>query len=210
MQNNMIHTNNPLLESSNLSRLIRNFVCAAGTLVLVACAHPVSIQATKMPERSSQTSPKKVAYVVTEADRQKQFITDGGGGDKITYYPYRDFERSLRSALASIYSDVTLINSATNVTALRESGASFVFIPEISTTSSSPSALTWPPTKFSVTVSVDVLDPQAVRLARLSVTGNGAAEWEEFKGEFGLAGRRAVENAAQALVEEIQRTEKLR
>jgi hypothetical protein len=196
--------------AGNLSRLVRFAVCAAVALVLAACAHPISIQANKLPERSAQTSPKKVAYVMTDADRQKQVTTEGGSGDKITYYPYKEFERALRAALASIYSDVTVVSSATNAIAIRETGASFVFLPEISTTSSSPSLFTWAPTKFSVTVSVDVLDPQGVPLARLRVTGNGEAEWEEFKGEFGLAGRRAVENAAQMLVEEILHSEKLR
>jgi hypothetical protein len=163
-----------------------------------------------VPSRDGQWSSQKAAYVMSEADRQKQVTTQGGGGDKISYYPYRDFERALRASLASVYADVSAVTSITDAAAIRATGASFVYRPEISTTSSSPSPFTWPPTKFSVSVLVEVFDPQAVLVARLRVTGNGSAEWEEFKGDFGLAGRRAVEDAARALVEEIKRSEKLR
>lgn len=181
-----------------------------GTLGLVGCAHPISIDSQKLPVRGAQTSTKKAAYVMSEADRKIEVTTQGGGGDKISYFPYKDFERALRSALAAVYSDVSVVASVTDLTAIRETGATFVFKPEISTTSSSSSALTWPPTKFSVSVLVDVMDAKGAMVARLRVTGNGAAEWEEFKGDFALAGRRAVEDASRALVEEIKKTEVLR
>lgn len=195
---------------AGIPRFARAMACVFGVVVLVGCAHPISIEAKAVPSREVQWSPHKAAYVMTEADRQKQVTTQGGGGDKISYYPYRDFERALRATLATVYTDVSVVASATDAAAIRQAGASFVYRPEISTTSSSPSPFTWPPTKFSISVVVEVLDPQAAELARLRVTGNGSAEWEEFRGEFGLAGRRAVEDAARALVEEIKRFEKLR
>lgn len=201
-------TTQPLF--TRISRFLRIATCLAGAIVLVGCAHPISIEAKAVPNREAQWSPQKAAYVMSEADRQKQVTTQGGGGDKISYYPYRDFERALRGALASVYADVSVVTSATDGAAIRATGATFVYRPEISTTSSSPSPFTWPPTKFSVSVLVEVLDPQATLVARLRVTGNGAAEWEEFKGDFGLAGRRAIEDAARALVDEIKRSEKLR
>ncbi len=184
--------------------------CLAGSIILAGCAHPISIEAKSVPNREAQWSPKKVAYVMTEADRKKEVTTQGGGGDKISYHPYRDFERALRAALASVYTDVSVVTSASDAAAIQASGASFVYRPEISTTSSSPSPFTWPPTKFSVNVLVEIFDPQATLVARLQVTGNGNAEWEEFKSDFGLAGRRAVEDAARALVNEIKHTESLR
>lgn len=193
-----------------LGKFVRIAACISGVVVLAGCAHPISIEPKAVPSREGQWSSQKAAYVMTEADRQKQVTTQGGGGDKISYYPYRDFERALRASLASVYADVSALTSMTDAAAIRATGASFIYRPEISTTSSSPSPFTWPPTKFSVSVMVEVFDPQAVLVARLRVTGNGAAEWDEFKSDFGLAGRRAVEDAARALVEEIKRSEKLR
>lgn len=194
---------------SGTARFIRILFCMAGAALLVACAHPISIEAKAVPERGVQQLPKKAAYVMTAADRQKQVTTDGGGGDKVSYYPYRDFERALRAALSAVYTDVSVVPSVSDVAAIRESGATLIFVPEISTTSYSSSVLTWPPTMFAFNVTVNVFDAQATSIARLRVNGNGNAEWEEFKGDFGLAGRRAVEAAAKALVEEIRRTERL-
>jgi hypothetical protein len=193
-------------------RVLRGIGCLAAALMLTACAHPISIEPKNVPERPAgiEPSPKKVAYVMSDADRQKQVTTAGGGGDKISYYPYKDFERSLRASLNSIYSGVSVVKSATDQVGIKEADASYVFLPEITTDSSSPSLLTWPPTKFGFSVSVDVLDARATPLAKLRVNGNGAAEWEEFKGDFGLAGRRAVESASKALVDEIQRMEQLK
>ncbi len=191
-------------------RLMRLALGAVAPLLLVACAHPISIEPNNIPERGTQLSVKKAAYVMTAADRQKEVTTEGGGGDKITYFPYKDFERSLRAALGAVYSDVSVVASLADKAAIRDSGASYVFVPEITTTSSSPSALTWPPTKFSVNVVVDVFDANATAITKLRVNGNGNAEWADFKGDFGLAGRRAVEDAARLLVQEIRRNEKLR
>jgi hypothetical protein len=194
---------------SGVTRLARILFCVVGAALLVACAHPISIEATAVPERGAQQLPKKVAYVMTAADRQKQVVTDGGGGDKVSYYPYRDFERALRAALSVVYADVSVVPSVSDVAAVRESGAALIFVPEISTTSYSSSILTWPPTMFTFNVTVNVVDAQSTSIARLRVNGNGNAEWEEFKGDFGLAGRRAVEAAAKALIVEIRRTERL-
>lgn len=185
------------------------FVGIAAVL-LTACAHPISIEPKKVPERSTDVSPKKVAYVMSSADRQKQYSSEGGGGDRITYYPYRDFERGLRAALFSVYADVTAVASSTDRAALNDANAAYIFIPEITTSSSSPSALTWPPTSFGFYISVDVLDASTLPIAKLRVSGNGKAEWGEFKHDFGLAGRRAVEDVARELVEEIRRNERLR
>jgi hypothetical protein len=191
-------------------RLTRLALGGFAALLLVACAHPISIEPNSIPERGAQLSAKKAVYVISAADRQKQVTTEGGGGDKVTYFPYKDFERSLRAALGAVYSDVSVVSSISDKAAIRESGASYIFVPEITTASSSTSALTWPPTSFSVNVVVDVFDANAAAIAKLRVNGNGNAVWADFKGDFGLAGRRAVEDAARLLVQEILRTEKLR
>jgi len=194
---------------STMGRMARLMLGVMAAILLVACAHPISIEGKTLPERSAQPLPKKAAYVLSAADRQKEVTTAGGGGDKVSYYPYRDFERALRSALASVYADVSVLPSLSDASAIRESGAALIFVPEISTTSYSSSILTWPPTMFTLSLTLNVFDAQAAPVARLRVNGSGNAVWEEFNGDFGLAGRRAVEVAAKALVEEIRRNEKL-
>jgi hypothetical protein len=206
------HAPSQILRSSFSAtwRVLRLVLSLAAVGLLVACAHPISIEASALPERGAQQSSKKAAYIITAADKQKQVTTPGGGSDKVSYYPYRDFERSLRAALASAYADVSVVPSLTDAQAIRDSGASFIFVPEISTTSSSSSAVTWPPTMFNIIVTVNVFNGQAAPVAQLRVSGTGNAEWAEFKGDFGIAGRRAVEQAAVALAQEIRSSEKLR
>jgi hypothetical protein len=206
----IINSSASAILASRLFNIARATTCVVGALILIGCAHPISIEAKKVPEREAVWSSKKVAYVITDADKQKEVTSPGGGGDKITYYPYRDVERSLRAALGAVFADVSALKSATDAATIKASDTALIFSPTITATSSSPSALTWPPTKFSITIVVDVVNAQGVAMARLTVNGNGAAEFDEFKTDFGLSGRRAMEQIAQALVEEIKRTEQLR
>lgn len=185
---------------------------AAGIVALLtACAHPISLEASKLPERKEAALvAKKVAYVVTDADRGKEVTTPGGGGDKVSYYPYRDMEGAIRSALRSVYQDVSALKSAQDKAAIKEAGVAFIFAPEIVTNSSSPSPFTWPPTKFSAEVMCTVTDPNGNVVAKVRATGNGAAEFDEFKSDFSLSARRAVAEVVEKLALEIRQNQKLR
>lgn len=194
----------------HLIRLLRLTAAAAVVTLLAACAHPISLEASKLPERNeAQLVAKKVAYVMTDADRAKESVTPGGGGDKVSYQPYRDMEKAIRAALRAVYQDVSVVRSAADSKALKDAGLSFVFAPEITTTSSSPSPLTWPPTKFSTEVACTVTDVEGSVVARFRVMGNGAAEFAEFKSDFSLSARRAVQDVAEKLVQEIRANQKL-
>ncbi len=181
-------------------------------LLLGACAHPISINPTSTPLRSvDQLYSKKVAgYVMTDADRQKQVTTEGGGGDKISYFPYKDLEKGIRDALKSIYSDVVLVQSPTDVEAIQRDQIFFVFAPEIYTTSNSNSLFTWPPTQFSIDLLSTVTAADGSILARLKVVGRGEASFSEFSGDFGLAGRRATKDALEKFTAEIRANPRLR
>jgi hypothetical protein len=193
---------------------IRKIVSLAGGLALVAllagCAHPIAINTDTAPERvESQLIQKKVAYVMTDADRGKQVTTPGGGGDKVSYYPYRDLEKSIRDALRAVYKDVVAVRSADSNT-VQASGAAYVFAPEIKTDSSSPSPFTWPPTVFTTELACVVTDPAGAELTRVKAVGSGKAEFDEFKGDFGLSARRASADMATKLAEVIRTSDKLR
>jgi hypothetical protein len=185
----------------------------AATLItlLTACAHPIGIGPVDTPARNdSGLNPKKVAYVMTDADRAKEVITPGGGGDRVSYFPYRDLEKSIRDALRAVYADVFVVKSATDAEAIKTFGASYVFTPEITTTSSSPSPFTWPPTKFGIDLVCKVTDPEGKPLTLVRAQGNGAAEFNEFMKDFGLSGRRAATQVSEQLKQEVLANPQLR
>lgn len=148
-------------------------------LLLGACAHPITINPTSTPPRSEDQlySKKVVGYVMTDADRSKQVTTEGGGGDKVSYFPYKELEKGIRDALKSIYGDVVLVPSPTDIEAIRRDQIFFVFAPEIYTNSNSDSILTWPPTQFSIDLLSTVTDATGNILARVEVSGQGAASY---------------------------------
>jgi len=181
------------------------------TAFLGACAHPIAIGPLETHERSDASfSSKRVAYVMTDADRNKQVTTEGGGGDKVSYFPYRDLEKAIRDALRAVYSAVFVIKSPSDSGAIQENDISFVFAPEISTSSNSQSFFTWPPTQFTIDLSCFVTDPIGNIISRIRVVGSGAAEFSEFKSDFGLAGRRAATDLSEKLKQEISVNPRLR
>lgn len=191
-----------------IGRLAGVFAFAA---VLVGCAHPISINAEKAPERvESNLIQKKVAYAMSDAERGKQVSTPGGGGDKVSYYPYRDLEKTLRDALRAVYQEVVVVKSATDLEGIRSAGADLVFTPEIKTDSSSASAFTWPPTFFKTEIACIVTDPTGVEVTRVQAAGDGTAQFSEFKSNLGLSASRSASAVAAKLVEEIRRDSKLR
>ncbi|RSZ38278.1 MULTISPECIES: hypothetical protein [unclassified Variovorax] len=196
---------------SLVSRTLRAGMALAFAALLVGCAHPINVGTDAAPQRVEATLvQKKVAYTMTDAQRAMQAVTPGGGGDRISYYPYRDLEKSIRDALRAVYQDVVVIKSAADANAVQASGAALVFTPEIKTDSGSPSPFTWPPTYFTTEVSCVVTDPAGVEVTRVKASGRGEAEFSEFKGEFGLAAKRAATKMATELSSELRRNEKLR
>jgi len=189
---------------------LRALLAMAAVALLAGCAHPITISPTAAPQRAASAPvAKKVAYVMTDAQRAQQVTTPGGGGDSVSYQPYRDLEPMLRETLRSVYQDVSVVRSADDPS-IKSGGVAFVFVPEITTNSSSPSMLTWPPTKFNVDVACTVSDPSGTVLTRLKVSGSGEAEFDEFKADTGLSGRRAGTAAGVQLRAAIVADEKLR
>lgn len=162
--------------------------------LLAGCAHPIAISpdvAKIEPEVNTPQIKKSVGYFIIPGARETEFTTPGGGGDKVSYKPYRDLETSLYSMLSNVFTSVNLMNSATDKEAIDKYAITLVVTPQIATSSSSPSAFTWPPTRFSVTLTCTVYDPQGKLVASKVVTGEGHAEYDEFKSDFPLAARRA-------------------
>lgn len=194
-----------------MNRLLARAAAAGLALMLGACAHPISITPDLSVFRESDAqSSMSVAYVITNADRAQEVTTPGGGGDSVRYFPYRELESGLFQALSSIYRRVTLFRSPSEGNAPEHRDVELVFIPRITTDSRSPSIFTWPPTRFFVTIAYEVKDPSGKTVYSNQVPGQGAAEFEEFRGDFGLAGKRATQDALMKFKAQVEEARELR
>ncbi len=169
-------------------------------LALVGCAHPIVItpNATKLMARDAAAPPKvkaKVAYYISETARAQEVTTAGGGGDKVTSVPYRDLDSSLYIMLGNVFDGVTRLKTLDDKEALRSANIAYIITPELTVSSSSSSAFTWPPTDFGVDLTCKVSDVLGNVIDSPKVVGAGHAEFSEFKSDFALSSKRASEDA---------------
>jgi hypothetical protein len=172
------------------------------------CAH--NIQLTPDLEKlrnveSISSIDKNVAYYISKEDKIKEVTTPGGGGDKVTYKPYADSESALNAVLSRMFSKVYSIKSLEDKNYIKEKDISFIFIPKITTNSSSSSAFTWPPTEFTISLSSRAIDAAGKTIWEKTLDSKGNAEFSEFKSDFSLAARRASESVFINLLEELEK-----
>lgn len=170
---------------------------ALGLLFLTACAHQVSIAPQlNLSRDSSALVEANVGYLITDAQRNEQVTTPGGGGDKISYNPYRDLESALYSTLASVFTGVFVVPDASAEGFIEANELRFVFMPVITSDSRSSNVMLWNPTDFTLTLSIR------------AENRNGETVWSrEFVGEGNApAGGSLTENrAAQAAAIDVFR-----
>lgn len=176
-----------------------------GALGLTGCAHPIVIAPPthNLEPKAGPVSNKNVAYFISRENREKQVITAGGGGDKVSYYPYKDLETAYYKSLSGVFGRVYTLDSLNNTDYLRANNISFVFVSTIETDSSSTGVFTWPPTDFSITLDTTATDPDGKRIWANRVTGKGHAEYQEFMSDFPLSSKRAAEQAFKLLQEAL-------
>jgi hypothetical protein len=176
-------------------QLVRLTVIALAVIV-TGCAHQIKItpDVSAFKSEGVSTLDKKVGYYISKEDREKKVITPGGGGDKVQYYPYKELEPALQKSLSIVFARVYSLESMQDPQIAGNSLA-YVFVPTIATNSSSDSVLTWPPTKFTVILACKAVDAQGATVWEKQFTGEGAAEFDEFKSDLSLAAKRASQNA---------------
>ena len=159
--------------------------------LLSGCAHPINISpdlASLSSNSSAEKIDKKITYYFTE-DLEKEVTTPGGGGDSVKYKPYKELDIGIYKVLSDKFK---------NVEVLKKSGekvnADYSAEITISTNSSSSSAFTWPPTLFGVNISAEFANLQSGLKEKISVSGEGRAEFSEFKSNFNLSAKRASED----------------
>lgn len=176
------------------------WILLAVVAVLGGCAHPISL-GSDMGQLTGG-GPKldrKVGLVYTDEMRAREVTTPGGGGDKVSYRPYRDMETGLYVALGETFASVSRVTGVADAK-VRADGLNLLVQPTLTTTSYSPSLLTWPPTIFTVQLDCELLDASGKSLTRLKVQGEGRAEFDEFKGNASLSAKRAAESALKSLM----------
>lgn len=179
-------------------RIIKLVCSMFAAAVLVGCAHPIVITPDiSRIERDSSAQPikKGVAYYIAEDVRTREVTTPGGGGDNVSYVPYRDIETGFYKMLTNVFGSVTKLKSPADAQAIKANNVAYIVTPTITTNSSSPSPFTWPPTQFYVELTCDVADASGKKIWGTKVMGEGKAEFEEFKSDFSLSGKRGSQDA---------------
>ncbi len=180
--------------------------------LITGCAHNIQITPPVDNLRGGAVKVKSeinVGYYISPEDKAKVVTTPGGGGDKISYSPYKDTEEALNTVLSKTYKKVYSVPSLSDKDFVAQKQITYIFKPQLTTTSSSKSGLTWPPTDFSLTITCVAIDSNGNEVWKDTATGNGHAEFDEFKKDFPLAARRASEAAFKQLQEKLPTADKL-
>ena len=163
--------------------------------LLVGCAHPIKVtpDASKLglgldPKQRTEA---KVSYQVTVTDLALEVTTPGGGGDAVRYFPYRDMDEGLERMLGVVFTQV----SRNGASLLGQAGADYVITPTIVTNSGSDGLLTWPPSNFTVDLTLTIRRASGEIVASPRVVGHGHAADGERIFDHAIAGRRAAEDA---------------
>ena len=171
----------------------RRLLSFALPALLAGCAHQIVItpDVSELDAREVEPIDLNVGYYISPADRDRLFTTPGGGGDKVTYHPYRELEPALFKVLSNVFRRAYPVTSPNDAAALEANALAFVIVPEIQTESSSQSVFTWPPTKFKVVLDCRAVDRDGKTVWEQRVVGEGEATYDEFKKDFPLAAKRA-------------------
>ena len=123
--------------------------------VFSGCAHKITLapdtEKISTPVEIKQ-KPYNIGYFIE--DINLAVITGGGGGDRVTYQPYKETESALVSVLSKHFQKVYKIESLENKDFLNKNNLKLIFTYKIVTHSSSQSLFTWPPTNFSIILTI--------------------------------------------------------
>lgn len=194
-----------------MTRWMLLIMSVSAALLAGGCAHPLSIQPNlaNLAGSPGAKADKRVGLLVAEEDRKREVTTPGGGGDKVTYFPYRDMETAIYFALTESFASVSRVSSKADPK-LQSEKLNFVVVPRLVTNSSSDSLLTWPPTQFSIELTCNVTDAAGAPVTEVRVVGDGRATFDEFKRETSLAASRAAEDVVQKLIRALRESAALR
>jgi hypothetical protein len=174
----------------------------AGLMVitLFGCVHSIVISPkTEKIERELGSLPKikaNVGFFISADSSKKEVSTPGGGGENVRYFPYKDLETAYQLMLLNVFDKVIKLKSVGEQNELSKEGIKFVLEPVLVTTSRSTEIFTWAPTNFTVDLTSNIRDASGKIIGNPRVVGNGHVDFNlEMGGDYGLAGRLAMEDA---------------
>jgi hypothetical protein len=167
--------------------------------VLAGCAHAIKIVPDVVKVERTETTPPRVTanvgYFIPPEVSSVEITTQGGGGDNVRYFPYRDFEGGYQKMLSNVFTGVVKLTSLTNLPNVSNNRIDYVVVPTIITGSGGSGFFTWPPTNFTVDLTCNVRDAVGTQIASPRVVGTGSADTGERLHDHGLAGEHAMEDA---------------
>ena len=170
-------------------------VAVISTLFISGCSHQIVVAPdnSSLYKTSGSNKNKRysVGYYISPKDRNLEVTTPGGGGDNVSYYPYKDIESGYRTMLSTVFNNVTKLNTSDD----KRDNIDFVVIPEIVTSSGGSGLFTWPPTNFTVDLTSKIKNKNGTQVASPRVVGTGSANDMERIKDNGITGRRAMEEA---------------
>jgi hypothetical protein len=192
-------------------RRLFTLLLLAASATLFGCAHPLAIAPNVGSLVGSGTTKvdKGVGLYISDSNRKLEVTTPGGGGDKVTYLPYRDLETGLFVALSESFTRVSRVTGPADPKVAGDR-LSFVVTPRLQTTSFSDSAFTWPPTLFTIELTCDIADAQGKPVTQIRTVGDGRATFDEFKANTSLAANRAADDLLKKLVKALSEAVQLR
>ncbi len=177
--------------------------------LLSGCSHKISISPSLEDIRETQVEKKvdvNVGYYISKHNKEQKVTTPGGGGDKVEYTPYQDTEGALNTILLKVFDRVYSLKSINDKKYIESKNIKYIFTPTITTNSSSESAFTWPPTKFTVVLKCEAISLDGTKIWEETVYAQGNAEYDEFKENFSLSSQRATEKAFKDMLYKLKAT----
>lgn len=182
--------------------------------LFAGCTHKINISPNINDIAGKYTKKDKnqynVAYYLPKEKENIYLISGGGGGDSVGYFPYKETESSFRTVLNNLFDKVYKIDTFPSKEFLRKNNIKYVFYYEIETQSFSNSSFTWPPTNFIVNLKTTARDENNDSFWEDALNSQGFASFNEFNGDFGLSGKRAIINAFNTLYYRLKTSEEFK
>lgn len=169
------------------------------------CTHKISITPNNeniISNEFENTKNYNVAYYIENIN--KNFISSGGGGDKVSYFAYKDTEGTFRTILSKTFNKVYKVDRNFDIDFIVRNNIKYIFTYKLNPQSFSSGIFTWPPTDFNIKLYCVAFDKDSKKTWETNVNGKGKALFSEFNKDFALSGKRAVIDTFNKLLKELK------
>jgi len=138
---------------------------------------------------------KNVGYYISPEKLAQEVETPAGGGDKVKYLPYKESEAGLNRVLSNVFREVYALPSPGSAEFIASKNISYIFVPTITTDSSSRSPWIWPPSDFTVSLDCRATDGSGQVVWETSLKVEAHERLPDVYRDHALAGKVALQNA---------------